>query len=527
MLLPEGYLPPNELDQFLFETLVPHDHYLRHVLSVVDFERCREELVLCYSPDHGRPAVEPVLLLKLEFLEYHYNLSDRQVIEQARYNMAFRYFLGLSLKSSLPHHTLLTVFRERLGVDKHQKVFDALVAQAREHGLVKDRLRLKDATHMIANIAIPSAVRLVAETRQRLLDAVRPYAPERVAQEEAQAATIHTTTEDLPGGEQLLQRVIHLRSIVTWVEALVAAGTAEQSAASDWQTLRDVLGLARKVVSDREQAKPEDQLISLQDPDARWGNHHGLYKGYKLDIAQDADSGLITAVNVLPANGDEARDAAMLIEHEETAHGNDVQAMSIDGIGFIGPLLREWSDPEGLGLEVFVPPPPTPKPTGYFTPDQFTLNDDGDVLTCPAGQTTRRRERNRHGTGWLFRFPHHVCAACPLLKQCLKELPPKKGRTATGNEYAKEYRAARAKAQTASFQEVRRRHWRIERTLGEMVRWHGARHARYRGQDKSLMQALLTGLVVNVKRLIKFVAAFGQAAAGTMRAELAGGESQG
>ncbi len=360
-----------------------------------------------------------------------------------------------------------------------------------------------------------------------MLTAVRPYAPERVVKEEAHAAIIHTTTADLAGAERLLQRVTHLRSILTWVNDLVAAGPPAQTSVPDWEVLLEALGLARKVLTDREQPDPEDRLVSLQDPDARWGDHHGLYRGYKLDIAEDADSGLITAVNVLPANGDEARDATTLINREETAHGNAVEALSIDGIGFIGPLLREWTDPQGLNLEVIVPPPQVQEPTGYFTVDQFTLNEAGDELTCPAGKTTRQRQRNRHDTGWLFRFPRPVCAACPLQKQCLKELPQQKGRTVTTNDYAAEYRAARAKAQTAAYEETRRQHWRIKRTLGEMARWHDARHARYRGQAKSLVQALLTGLVVNAKRLLKLVAGVGQAAGGTVRAELARGESQG
>jgi hypothetical protein len=32
------------------------------------------------------------------------------------------------------------------------------VRVAREKGIVRDRLRLKDATHMLANIAVPSAM---------------------------------------------------------------------------------------------------------------------------------------------------------------------------------------------------------------------------------------------------------------------------------------------------------------------------------------------------------------------------------
>jgi IS5 family transposase len=500
LLASSGYLVPDEFDQAIFQATVPADHYLRRVLTVIDFERFRGEVAGCYSPNQGRPAIEPLLLLKLEFLEYHYNLSDRQVVEQACYNMAFRYFLGLSLHSALPHHTLLTVFRERLGVDRHRKLFEGIVAQAREHGLVKDRLRLKDATHVIANIAIPSTVRLVADTRRRLLAALRPDAAERVTQEEARAQRIHETTADLSGEERLLQRVTHLQSIVAWVECLVEHGCPTGVADPSWRALTEALQLAHKVLADR-QEKATDKVVSVQDADARQGDHHGHYVGYLVDVAVDADSDFITALNVLPASGNEVQDGTTLIQQEEQAHGNDVQALSIDGIGFRGEQLREWTDPKGLNLEVFVPPRPETTPVG-FTVDQFTPDPTGQTMTCPAGQTSWRRVRNRHDTGWTYRFARQLCAACPLLGQCMAKLPRIVGRQVSTNDYAQEYAAARAKAQTPTYKEVRRQHRRVERKLGELVRWHRGRRARYRGSGRVLIQALLTGLVVNVKRLV-------------------------
>jgi hypothetical protein len=50
----------------------------------------------------------------------------------------------VNLHSPLPHPTVLTYFRQRLGPERLQQVFDALVGQARQLGLVRDRLRLKD-----------------------------------------------------------------------------------------------------------------------------------------------------------------------------------------------------------------------------------------------------------------------------------------------------------------------------------------------------------------------------------------------
>src|SRR5207249_8855178 len=149
----------------------------------------------------GRPPFDSVFLLKLELLARQYRLSDREVMAATRFSINYRLFLGISLKSPLPHPTVLTYFRNRQGPERLQQVFDALVGQARRLGLVKDRLRLKDATHIIANIAVPSTIRLVAEAREQLLDALRPFAPERVAEAEQRAEAIRLGTADLKDEE--------------------------------------------------------------------------------------------------------------------------------------------------------------------------------------------------------------------------------------------------------------------------------------------------------------------------------------
>jgi transposase len=501
MLLPEQYLAPTDLDQRVFAATVPDNHYLRRVLQAVDFSRCRDLIATVYCSEHGRPAVEPLLLLKLEFLQYHYNLSDRQVVEDARCNMAYRWFLGLSLDSPLPHHTLLTYFRQRLGWEKHQEIFDALVAQARAQGLIKDRLRLKDATHIIANIAIPSTIGLVSQTRQRLLQALRPWAPERVADEEQRALQVRTVTADLSNDERLLQRVAHLRAVVAWADELQESPPVTQATAQKQQPLRDALRAAHQLLADDANPKGKQPLRSAVDPDARRLKHGGWHTGYFLDVAMDADSEIITALNVLPGGSNEGADVTTLLSHEERVHGNDVQAVSQDGAGFKGPVLRALTEPTGFHVEVFVPPRQPPAWQG-FAPEQFTLDAAKTTLTCPGGATTQKRRRSWGNHGWDYRFARATCAACPLLAHCMPSLPQKTGRTVIKNDYEAEYQAARAKAQTPEYAEVRRRHRSIiERKLGEMVRWHRCRRARYWGRGRVLLQSLLTGLVVNIKRI--------------------------
>jgi transposase len=521
MLKSDTPIPLSDFERDLYEQVVPPEHFLRRLPQVVDFERFRPLLAASYSSDQGRPALDPVLLLKLEVLAYHYDLSDREVITDARFNIAYRLFLGLSLKSSLPHPTSLTNFRQRLGPQRMQEIFDDLVRQARHLGLVQDRLRLKDATHILANIAVPSTLRLLAQVRDQLLDALLPFDPVRVSQEQQQAEAIRLATADAKDEQRLIQRVAHLRAVLAWADEMPQQEALRQGSDDQRQRLQSALALAHKVLADRDDPEAKDKVLSVADVDARRGKHGAYYDGYLLDISMDADSELLTAVNVLPANGDEGADAAELIRQEERAHGNDVEALSIDGAGYRGEVLRTLTDPEGLDLEVFVPPTQR-MPLPVLGAEQFTLDAAGKTLTCPAGQTTQQRERNSQGTGWKYRYSRAQCAGCRLRGQCLSNPGGKGGRTVIKNDYEAEYAQAQAKAQTPAYAEARRRHPAIERKLAELVRWHGARQARYRGRARVLCQGLLTGLVVNLKRIVRLLFA-GEPGAGIVRAEVAGG----
>jgi len=505
MLKESYYTEPTEMDTLVFEKLVPPDHYLRRVKQLIDFERFRDLLKDCYSPAMGRTAEDPVRVMKLMFLQFHYNLSDREVMAAAQVNVAFRYFLDLSLASRLPVPSLLSQFRTRVGVARQQALFDQVVTQAREYGLIRDRLRLKDATHVIANIAVPSTLRLVAQTRQRLLEAARPYAPEQVASDAAEAEVVRQATADLPDTDRLVARVTHLRAIVAWADA-VQQDLGPLPAAPDQERTRfeAALTLAHRVLADRDEPDKGDQVRSVVDPDARCGKHGAYFDGYLLDISLDADSELLTALNLLPGNGDEARDAPTLLAAEQRAQGNAVEALSIDGIGWNGEVLRTLSAAEGMGVEVYVPPPASAE-TPVFGPEAFVLEAQRGVVSCPGGQQTATKERSANDTGWKFVFARRQCAACPLQARCLAKLPQHKGRSVIKNDYQAEYDAARARAMTERYAEVRQQHPRVERKLADLVRYHGGRRCRYRGQWRVQVQYLLTGLVVNVKRMVKLL----------------------
>jgi transposase len=74
MLKPNYYTEPTELDTLVFEKLVPQDHYLRQLKQIIDFEPLRDKVRDCYSAEMGRSAEDPLILIRFEFLQFHYNL---------------------------------------------------------------------------------------------------------------------------------------------------------------------------------------------------------------------------------------------------------------------------------------------------------------------------------------------------------------------------------------------------------------------------------------------------------------------
>lgn len=504
MLGPRRPYQPNEFDRKAFEIYVPPDHHLHKALQFINWDAFHDVLAPFYSESRGQPSEPPVLMLKLEYLRYHYNLSDAQVIMRSTTDLAFRMFLQVDSNHTLPDSSSLCRFRARLTTDGFRSVFEQVVAQAGEHNLVKERLRIKDASHIIANIDVPSTLGLVSQIRDQLLDAAEPFDAERVAGERVNIDILRTRTDSQKVELRLEARVTHLKEILAWVDALASP---EDAATKCWQALVERRRLAHQILENQQHPQDGDKVRSVTDPDARRSKHGDWFDGFLLDILVDADSQLITQFDVLPANGEEAANAIALLEREEAVSDNDVEALSIDGIGFNGPVLRELEDEEGLNVDVYVPPREEPV-TGRFAPRDFLEDEATGAVTCPAGQTsaTHYRENTRERT--VHRFSADACRSCPLMSQCLANPPAadaKYGRMVCKSDYEAEHERARAKAKTDAYRAIRREHWLVERKLGEVMNCHGGRRARSRGRPQVFIQEAMACTVTNIKRMIRLL----------------------
>jgi len=66
---------------YLYDQVVPQDHFLRKLRQIVDWEYFTKRLIKLYKGQGvvGKPPFDPAMVLKVEVLAYLYKLSERQV----------------------------------------------------------------------------------------------------------------------------------------------------------------------------------------------------------------------------------------------------------------------------------------------------------------------------------------------------------------------------------------------------------------------------------------------------------------
>ena len=106
----------------LYDIIIPKNHWIRELHDIIDYEFIYEALHDKYCLDNGAMAYDPILLFKLLMLKSKYELSDRDLMDHARTDMAIKFFLDLAPEDDVPHHTTLTKFRKLRLQDETKKI---------------------------------------------------------------------------------------------------------------------------------------------------------------------------------------------------------------------------------------------------------------------------------------------------------------------------------------------------------------------------------------------------------------------
>jgi len=141
------------------EDIVPADHPLRAIRAMVDaaLEAMSDELAALYASG-GRPSVAPEYLLRAQLIQILYAIpSERRLVEQLRYNLLLRWFVGLPMDQPLFHVTSFTKNRDRLlNAEIAEAFFEAIRSQAEAHKLLSREHFSVDGTLIEAAAALKS-----------------------------------------------------------------------------------------------------------------------------------------------------------------------------------------------------------------------------------------------------------------------------------------------------------------------------------------------------------------------------------
>lgn len=128
-----SYLSPEER--------VPTDHPLRPIRRMTDaaLARLSPRFDRLYS-DMGRPSIAPEKLLRALLVQALYTVrSERLLMEELRYNLLFRWFVGLSMDDPVWDATTFTKNRDRLlAGDIADAFFAEVLAAINAEGLLSD-----------------------------------------------------------------------------------------------------------------------------------------------------------------------------------------------------------------------------------------------------------------------------------------------------------------------------------------------------------------------------------------------------
>ncbi len=149
-------------DFVIAEALSHTNQFLKKLNEQISFEELwNEKLLETYKgkASIGAPAYKPIIMFKMLFLSYLFNLTERQIERTINDSISMKEFLGLALNEGAPNHSSLTYFKNRILAynairdrDVLKEIFDKIIILAQEKGVDLGYSQIIDSTHTVANV---------------------------------------------------------------------------------------------------------------------------------------------------------------------------------------------------------------------------------------------------------------------------------------------------------------------------------------------------------------------------------------
>ena len=142
-----------QMMMFIMDGMVPQNHMLRLIDKAINWNFIYDLVEEKYCLDNGRPSMDPVMLIKIPFIQYLYGIkSMRQTIKEIEVNVAYRWFLGLDMLDPVPHFSTFgkNYTRRFKDTDLFEQIFSKILEDCMKYKLVNTDQIFVDATHIKA-----------------------------------------------------------------------------------------------------------------------------------------------------------------------------------------------------------------------------------------------------------------------------------------------------------------------------------------------------------------------------------------
>ncbi|MEC3982838.1 IS1182 family transposase [Amycolatopsis sp. H20-H5] len=456
----------------------------------------------------GRPSIPASVMASILVLQVLHDLSDRETAETARCDLRWKVATGMSLNHKGFDPSTLVYWRKRLAKsDRPHRINEAVRTVVEATGILRGRgKRAVDSTILADAVATQDTITQLISAIRRVGRLV-PGAAEQVVAvctgHDYSTAGKPRIDWDEPGAkDRLVSALVNDANAVLAVFAEVDQDEWDEPASSALALLALVAGqdvepaegsdgtdgrwrIARKVAPDR--------VVSTADPDARHTRKspENRRDGYRAHVAAEPETGIITDEALTKAAGTENSDPAVAAKFLDTE--DETCEWYGDSAYGTGDLRGAIAD---AGNEAVIKPMPVRAPVeGGFTIDDFTVSEDPQTVTCPAGNTRPITPARSASFGKL-------CRDCPLRAACTTS---KTGRTL--NLHTHDSLLRRARRDWAEQPEMREKYRtfrpNVERVISQIASRGGRRlKLRYRGTTKNTAWLTHRTAGLNLRNLI-------------------------
>jgi transposase len=433
----------SEIEFVSLDVMVPAEHLLRKVDKIVDFSHIYELTRPYYCEDFGRPAADPVVLVKMAFIQHIYGIKSlRQTVKEVDMNMAYRWFLGFSFSDTIPGFTTLsTAFSTRFPDELFTQIFSWILEEIALKNFLSPKTVFIDATHIKANANRKKGIKVLAAETARAYES-------RLIEE-------------------------------------INAERIEQG----------------KKPFDAEPPAPsmKEKTVSTSDPESGLfvKGEHKMEFAYSAHVACDENNFILASV-VTAGN---VHDSVVFDEvyDKVTEHFPEIETVAVDA-GYKTPwICKKVLDDE---RNISTPYKRPQGKEGYFRPYEYVYDEHYDCVLCPEDKVLERKSTTREGYRQFTSNPSDCGVCASKLKCTVSKVKTVLKHLWTGYiERAEDFRHSPEGKSSYSL-----RSQTIERVFADAKEKHAMRYTFHRGLKRVTNWITMKFAAMNLKKLAMWTA---------------------